>query len=82
MQNNDRQPLSVLSDFHIDVDRCRYGFALSVYGARCVLDFNESECLLRIKGGRIHISGRELCISVYEDNSIEITGKLERVSFL
>ncbi len=82
MQKNERQPLSVFSDFHIDIDRCARGMALTVYGARCVLDFNESECLLRVRGSKIQIAGGNLSISVYENNSIEISGKIERVSFL
>jgi sporulation protein YqfC len=82
MPKNERRNISAFSDFHVDVDRCSRGIALTVYGARGVLDFSESECLVKVRGGKISVHGSELYISVYENNAIEIAGRIERVCFV
>ena len=82
MSNNEKTQRDIFSTFHIDLDRCARGIAATVSGARCVVDFNESECLLKVKGGRVRIFGKELNISVFENDTLEISGRIGGVEFI
>ena len=82
MSNDEKLQRDILSAFHIDLDRCIRGLAATVSGARSVIDFNESECLLGVKGGRVRIFGKELNISVFENNTLEISGRIGGVEFI
>ena len=82
MPNSGKTQRDIFSEFHIDIDRCARGLAVTVSGARCVIDFNDSECLLKVRRGRVRVFGKELNISVFENNIIEISGKIGGVEFI
>ena len=72
---------SALSAFHMEADRTGRGMSLILCGIIGISDFSESEILLLSHGGRIIVTGKRLHISVYENNSVEIVGRVEGINF-
>ena len=70
------------SSFHIEIDRVYGGISVSVYGVFSILDFNDSLALLKLKRGKVKIEGKSLSVAVYENRTVEISGKIGGVSFL
>ena len=72
----------VSGGFHAEIDRSGRGLSLSVAGVYSILDFSEESVILRVKRGRITVLGKELEIAVYENKTVEISGKITGVNFL
>ena len=70
-----------ISPFHIEADRCARGMRLQVSGVVGISSFSECEMLLLTHTGKITVSGQKLFVSVYENNNVEIDGKIEAVLF-
>ena len=70
-----------LFGFHIEADRTSKGMAIVVSGIIGISDFSDYSILLRSHGGRIAINGKGLFINVYENQSVEIVGKVEEIIF-
>lgn len=74
-------PLSSLSPFHLEADRSSKGMCLILGGIIGISDFSDSFILMLSHGGRILVNGKNLFISVYENNTVEIQGKVEEIIF-
>lgn len=70
---------SLLSPFHIEADRSPSGLDLSVGGVRAILSYSETEIELRTVIGKLGVLGSVLSISVYDDQTVKIKGKIEEV---
>ena len=68
--------------FHIEVDGVNRGISVSVGGVLSILDFTEEAAVVKIRRGRLKIVGSELAVSVYENKTVEISGRLCRIEFL
>ena len=73
--------LGTLSPFHIEISRTRRGISLIAEGIIGINDFGDGRAVLMSHGGRVIISGKRLCVAVYEHNTVEITGKIDEVGF-
>lgn len=68
--------------FHLEADRVMCGISVSVSGVMNVIDFTKDTVLLKLRRGKLKISGCGLSISVYENRIVEIFGKVERIEFV
>ena len=68
--------------FHAEIDASGRGLSLSVAGVYSIMDFSEEKVILKVKRGRITVLGGELEIAVYENKTVEITGKITGVNFI
>ena len=60
--------------FHVEIDRIREGVSVLVTGVRGIRELTESTALLRLKGGFLRISGRDISATVYENKTVEVIG--------
>ncbi|MCQ2382660.1 MAG: YabP/YqfC family sporulation protein [Clostridia bacterium] len=51
-----------------------------VGGVMSLLDFADDKIVVRVKGGLIEISGKNLVIKRFDENEITITGKINGVT--
>lgn len=70
-----------LSAFHLEADRSRSGLSVILSGIIGISDFSDSFIDLKGHGGRISVHGKKLFISVYENGSVEIVGRVEEIIF-
>ena len=66
-----------LSSFHIEADRSPSGFSVKVGGIIAVTDYTDEKISLKGHGGRLIVSGKRLRMTVYEDKTVEILGRVE-----
>lgn len=70
-----------LSAFHLEADRSRSGLTIVLSGIVGISDFSDSFILLKGHGGRICVQGKRLFINVYENETVEIVGRVEEIIF-
>ncbi len=70
-----------LSSFHLEADRSKSGLSIILSGIIGISDFSDSFIDLKGHGGRISVHGKKLFISVYENGSVEIVGRVEEIVF-
>lgn len=83
-ENNkkDRVPQKPFSTFHLEADRCSVGMCAVVSGVVGISELSEEAVLLKSHGGRISIKGKRLRICIFENNTVEVKGKIEEVGFV
>ena len=72
---------SALSRFNIEANRSVRGMSILIGGVVGIREYSDTSVLLLTHGGRIGISGKRILLTVYENNSVEIVGRVEEVSF-
>ncbi len=77
----EQHPVNSLSSFHLEADRSSKGMSLMLSGIIGISDFSDSFILMLSHGGRILVNGKNLFIGVYENNTVEIQGKVEGIVF-
>lgn len=70
-----------LSSFHLEANRSRRGLSLLVGGIIGISDFSDESVMLMSHSGRVTVLGRRLSICVYENNTVEISGRVEDINF-
>ena len=70
-----------LSSFHLEADRSRQGLSVVLSGIIGISDFSDSFIDLKGHGGRVSVHGKKLFISLYENGSVEIVGRVEEIVF-
>lgn len=70
-----------LPAFRMEAYRSAGGMTSVISGVIGVSSYSDSEVILSSHGGRIIVSGKRLLICVYENGSVEISGKIEGISF-
>lgn len=84
MTNENRKSTNAvcgLSSFHLEADRSRQGLSVVLSGIIGITDFSDSYIQLKGHGGRVGVYGKKLFISLYENGSVEIVGKVEEIVF-
>ena len=74
---------SALPIFRIEADAFAAGMELLITGVVGIAELSETEIVLMMKRERVRISGKSLTVSIYERNTVEISGgisMLERVA--
>nr|MBE6545501.1 hypothetical protein [Oscillospiraceae bacterium] len=72
---------SGLTPFHLEANRSTRGLSLFLSGIIGISDFSDDYIRLMSHGGRILVNGKRLFINVYENNSVEIVGRVEEIVF-
>ena len=72
---------SAFSSFHIELNRSVRGISLLASGIIGISDFSEECAVLLSHGGRIIVVGRRLSISIYENKTVEVSGRVEDIKF-
>lgn len=67
--------------FYLACERVSGGVSVIVGGVMCVTDFSPEAVMLAGHTGRISVFGRGLAMSVFENKSIEIKGRVEEIKF-
>ena len=70
-----------LSKFRMEAVRCPKGISLVFCGIIGVEEFDSSLVSLKSHGSKIKVSGKKLNMTVFENNDIEVVGKVEEISF-
>ena len=68
--------------FHTEIDITSRGMAFLVSGVTGIRDFSSECAVLRIRGFLLRICGEQLSLTVYENKTVEIVGKITEVEFL
>ncbi len=68
--------------FHIEADRVGKGISVVINGVREILDFSEERIRITLKIGGICLEGRGLTLSLFENGTVEIYGKITLWEFL
>ena len=69
------------SKFRMEATRCGKGVSLVFSGIIGVEELNSENVLLKSHGAKIEIKGKRLNITVFENNDIEVVGKIEGIGF-
>ena len=80
--SNLKTELKLPYGFHIEVDRVGNGLSASIMGVVSIIDFSETVAILKMRRGKIKVSGSELSVAVYENKTVEILGRICAVEFL
>ena len=71
----------ILSAFHLEADKCGLGLAIVIGGVKSVLEINESMAKLNCSVGSVLVRGSGIDVEIYENKTVEITGKVEALEF-
>lgn len=74
--------VSPVSAFHLEADRCTEGIKMFVSGVIGIGGYSAEEILLRSHACRLRLWGKRLKICVYENNTVEVRGRLEGIEFI
>ncbi len=81
-ESADSRIKSLQSCFHIEVDKMMAITSVCVNNVLSIVDFGEDIAILKMRKGKIKISGESLSISIYENKIVEIFGKVRMIEFL
>lgn len=73
---------NIISPFRCEYDGGKGGMSVILYGIISIKDFSGEEVLMRTSGFNIKISGTGLTLSVYENKSVEIYGKIMNMELI
>lgn len=73
---------AVRSPFHIEIDSALSGISVSVCGVAAILSFTENEVLLKLKKGKLKLTGNKFDIAVYENKTVEIVGRIGEIAII
>lgn len=79
--NKGEKRVSPPTSFRLEAVRNKRGMSLMLSGIVGVSEFNDESVHLKSHGCRISVKGKRLCITVFDNSSIEITGKVEGIDF-
>lgn len=70
-----------VSSFRMEGERCSRGMRIRLAGILGISEFSEDYVAITNHGGRIGIKGKRLEITVFDNNQIEISGRIEELCF-
>ena len=78
---NSEEKNAPMPRFHLEIDGGRRGAAVRINGVRHIEEYTAERLVLQIPGGRMRLFGAGMSLSVFENRSIEVRGKLSEVGF-
>ena len=72
---------SLSSDFHVEMDKSSGGIRILVSGVKRISELSDKMLSLKCGGFRLKVKGEALSLALYEEKTIEISGKLEVIEF-
>ncbi len=82
MLKNKNEESSAPKGFYLSCERVAGGVALIVGGIMSITDFSDSQVMLAGHTGRIGVAGSRLSMTVFENKSVEIVGRVEEIKFI
>ena len=76
-----RAALPQASPFHIEIDKCKGGVSLLASGVIKINAFSDENVHLSARGLDILAFGEGLCMTVYENKTVEIVGRIRKVEY-
>ncbi len=73
---------SRIGAFRFEGERIGRNVSLVLSGVRSVADYSDVEMLLHMECGSIKICGVSLSISIFENKSIRISGRIRGIEFI
>ena len=67
--------------FHIEIDKCMRGVSLLASGVFKINSFSEEQVCLSVRGLDILACGEGLCMTVYENKTVEIVGRIRKIEY-
>ncbi len=68
--------------FHIEADRYSGGISVIISGVKEIIDFSDTQVILSLVGGKISIKGTLLTLTLFENGTLQIFGKIALWEFL
>jgi hypothetical protein len=68
--------------FQIEINGGGKNTSVSLNGVIAILEIGDNECLFKVRGNRIAVRGSSLKVSVFENGSVDIKGKIDGVSLI
>lgn len=65
-----------INEISLEIRKTRIGAALVAVNVIGVCEFSDTLVVMLSHSGRITVRGERLCLSVFEDKSVEILGKI------
>lgn len=78
----DNRVKALQTSFHIEADKMLTNTSVSVTNVLSIIDFREDAVVLKMRKGKVKISGEMLSIRIYENKIVEIFGKVRNIEFL
>ena len=78
---NEKPKTKFSSKFRMEAVRCPKGLSLIFSGIIAVEEFDTERIFLKSHGSKIEIDGKKLDITVFENNDMEVVGKIEGIRF-
>jgi hypothetical protein len=72
---------SLFSSFTLEANRARCGMGVFIGGIVGISDFSSESIFLKSHGCKVTVEGKRLSIKIYENNCVEIFGKVENIKF-
>jgi len=73
---------SGLSLFRLEGERSASGMSIIFGGVVGVNRLSDESVEMKSHGARVHLSGRRLRVTLYENRSVEISGRIESIEFI
>ena len=70
-----------ISGFHVEIDKSHDGYSVVTSGVSRVAELSEDVVKLKCRKGVLTVKGCNLTLSLYENKTVEISGKLKGVDF-
>ena len=80
LQIENPKNLLSISSFHVEIDKTRTGYGVVSSGVIRIREVSENKISLKCKEGVVSVLGRRLSISLYENKTVEISGKIEEIT--
>ena len=77
-----REEVTPRGDFYLSCERALGGLSLLVGGIIGVSELDDGRTELLSHSGRVIVSGRGLKLTVFENKSVEINGRIEGINFV
>lgn len=72
---------AALSPFHVEIDKVSGGTSVLIYGVLGINEFSESFVSVSVKDLSLGIFGEALCMTVYENKTVEIIGSITKLEY-
>ncbi len=70
---------ALISRFHLEMERCAGGFSLQVGGVLRIAEYTPTAVRLMCDKFSLSVMGEALSVSLYENKTVEISGKITGV---
>lgn len=81
-KENKSKKYKMPAGFHVEIDRALNALVVCVNGVISINELEESVCVLKVRGGKISVLGTGIYVSVFENSTVKLYGKITEVNLL